>query len=408
VKRASLPAQILLLALLAVGPAVSPAAGQSATVGETRCAVFTVHDLSPNADTREYQQTITDAIVAAFREAGFALVPEAGEDGWAAALEARGFSASALLSEGPALQVAASVRARLAVIGTYAVGNDEVYYSVQCWDVPAGRMIAAVEEATPFNLALFSSLSQTLADELLPAVTAIITAEKEPSRITFVSTMEGMQVLLSGETDIGRIADGRLTYPLEVPVPGPRVVVEKRRKGYHTARQTVVLEPGKEIVLTPLAREFTAGLELDWTLGQLLGLGWSIRGYGSPDWLFIHVSGYTYLQPPASFAPRALIHSDMSVGVGGYLLLPPGFPVRLGVSAGAGLTFTMFTTPGMPLYTDVYLDVVNWWIETDLLGPILFLRQEMKYALGVGTNILGTGWMMDRFPVLTLGVVFRW
>jgi hypothetical protein len=404
VKHAFLAAQVLLLALIAVAPVV----GQSATVAETRCAAFTIHDLSPTADVREYQQTITDAIVAAFREAGYAMVPEVGEDGWAAALEALGLPASAILSEGPALEIAAAVRARLAVIGTYAVDNDEVYYSVQCWDVAARKMIAAIEEATPFNLALFSSLSQTLADELLPTVTAIITAEKEPSRITFVSTMEGMQVLLSGETDIGRIADGRLTYPLEVAAPAPRVVVEKRRKGYHTARQTVVLEPGKEIVLTPLAREFKAGLELDWTLGQLLGLGWSVRGYGSPDWLFVFISGYTYLQPPASFAPRALIHGDVTTGIGGYLLLPPEFPVRVGISTGAGVIVTAFTTPGMPLYADIYLDVVNVWIETDILGPILFLRQEMKYALGVGANLLGTGWMMDRFPVLTLGVVFRW
>jgi hypothetical protein len=62
----------------------------------------------------------------------------------------------------------------------------------------------------------------------------------------------------------------------------------------------------------------------------------------------------------------------------------------------------------LPAYTDFYVDAANWWLEAGLFGTTFFIRQEFKYALGLGTNLLGQGWTTSGFPEMTLGVLFRW
>jgi hypothetical protein len=169
----------------------------------------------------------------------------------------------------------------------------------------------------------------------------------------------------------------------------------------------VTLTPGREIVLSPLVREHPYALELNWTVGQLLGAGVTTRKYLVPDWFYIFEGNYFFVQPSVTAAPRAVIHDDMSIGVGGYLGFTPESPVRLGISTGAGVLVTALTVAGFPLYGDVYLDVANVWIEARLGGAVFFLKQEYKYSLGIGTNLLGQGWLINRFPPTTLGVLFQ-
>ena len=61
------------------------------------------------------------------------------------------------------------------------------------------------------------------------------------------------------------------------------------------------------------------------------------------------------------------------------------------------------------MFTDFYLNPVSWAVEAKLWGVTMFLRQEYKYTLGVGDNLLGRDLMMvsGTMPPLTLGVLFR-
>jgi len=276
---------------------------------------------------------------------------------------------------------------------------------MQCWEVATGRLASSVEQTTPFNLAFFSALSLKLIDDLLPAVQP--SGGGSRTRVVFTSADEGMEVLLSGDVSIGRITQGHVTWGIDAAGVGKKVLVEKRKKGYHSSFQNVTLTPGKDIVLSPLVREHTWAGELDWTLGQLLGAGGAARWYLLPDQLFVLGGTYFFVQPPATFAPRAVIHDDLFLGIGGYVVLPPDSPVRIGLAAGAGAYLSFLTTPGFPVYTDFYVDVANIWIETRIGGVVLFLRQEYKYSLGYGVNLLGQGWLVNRFPPTTLGVLFQ-
>jgi hypothetical protein len=394
------PSRLLpLLALLVVS--ALPLLGQGAPGGQVG-VVFPVKDLSPGTDSRDYEQTITEAVAAAFEAAGFRMLPSAS---WQDAADSRAVDLSQPLSEPDALAIARSIGADLAVTGIYSIQNEEIYYSIQCWDVTREKLAAGLQARTPFNLAFFSGLNIALTSELLPRL-----ASQGPQvpRVVFTSPDEGMSVKLSDDQDLGTIDDGRLTMPATAVTPGTRVLLEKRKPGFHPGEQTVTLTAAREIPLTPLVREHRSGVELDSTIGQLLGLGVAARDYRVPDWFFVTVGGYVWVQPPLNLALRAILHVDMSGGVGGYLFLKPDAPVRLGLSTGAGIILSFPSSAALPAYTDFYLDVINWWVETTLFGTTIFIRQEFKYSLGIGTSLLGQGMMVRDFPPTTLGVLFRW
>jgi hypothetical protein len=384
----------LLLALCAV-----PVPGQQAAA--TYCAVFPIQDLSPGTDAEDYRQTITDAVVAAAQAHGFTLIPEAA---WRDVALAHSIDPARILDGGQALAVARLVGAEVAVTGCYSLKDEEIYYSIQCWNATDGSLASGVQETAPFNLAFFSGLSLALGDELFPVAQK---GQVPVPRVSFTSPDEGMEVLLSGDTSIGVITDGRISWPIGPVEQGTKVVVEKRKKGYHTDTQTVTLQTDTDIALAPLAREHTGSLQVETTVGQLLGLGLTLKGYAAPDWVFAYMSAHAWAQPPATFTPRAVVHADLGTGLGGYVWFPPDSRFRAGLVSGVGCIVTQPTSAGFPFWTDLYLNVVNLFVEMDVKDTVLFLRTEFRYALGLGANLLGEEWMQDGAPVTTLGVSIR-
>jgi len=393
----SMPTRLTLLLCLTI--ALPPAFAQTPVAG-TRCLILPVQDLSATDAAKDYVATITDAVRAAFSARGYTVLSDAE---WSSLADSRNLDPSLAVSSGDALAIARTAGADVAVTGYFTLQNDQIHYALQAWDVAAGTLSAGLEETSPFNLAFFSALSVAMNDRLLSRIT--LSAKATPL-VTFTSANEGMQVLIAGDLDVGRVSAGRLAFALGSVGPGTRVLVRKVLKGYHTAEETVTLVTDKDIPLKPLQKEHRAGAEASLTSGQLLGAGGAVRGYAIPDWLFLSIGGVLWVQPPATFAPRFAFHTDTSVGLGGYLFFLPDSPVRVGVSTGAGIMMTF--VPALPAYADFYLNVGSWWVEAGIAGTTFYVRQEYAYALGLGTNLLGTGWMMGQFPPTTIGMLFRW
>ena len=405
----TLPFLTLLVAALAPLPAQEAAAEHNQTV------IFTIQDLSTGADTRDYQDPITASISAAFGVAGYAVVPP---EKWSDEARRRSLVPRALVSQVNALAVAQAAGGDLAVTGYYLVEGDRIYVSLQCWDVAAGILAAGLQQTARFNLAFYSALHDQVA-EMLPKIhlqAAAVPASAGPGPVsrqpaladlTFLSVDEGMELFLAGGTRLGEIKDGRLVWQTGGLVPGSRFIVEKRKLGFHIGRETV--RAAREVRLGRLVSEKTKALEVDWTFGQLAGLGASLRIYSRPDAGFFFLGNYFYVQPPLTSAGYTVFHYDISAGIGSYVIFPPDSFVRLGVSTGAGSIATVLTGPAGASYGDLYWDVFNWWIETRVLGPIIFLRQEWKFTLGTGSGLLGRQLMnISYFPPMTLGVVLRW
>lgn len=409
------PLHITLFTFLAILslPAI---AQDQAGPGKKACVVFTIRDFSVGSENKDYEQPITASVSAAFGVGGYSVIPP---DKWNSEVQRRALDSRALLAEAMAESVAQAVSADLAVTGYFTVEDDRIYISLQCWDVAAGVLATGLQQTARFNLAFYSSLHDRVAEMLpqirltqRPAQIAVGAApvKRQPpvADLTFVSPDEGMEVFLVDDTRIGAISEGKLVWKSGGLVQGSAFSVEKRKQGFHTSHETV--RAGKEIRLSRLESEKQRALEVDWTLGQFLGLGATLRVYSSPDSTFLFVGNYLFAQPPLTAAGNPVFHYDTSLGVGAYLFFPPDFPVRFGVSAGAGSVVSVLTGPAGAAYADLYLDVFNWWLETRVLGPIIFLRQEWKFTTGYGSNLLGKQWMMvaGSIPPMTIGVVFRW
>jgi hypothetical protein len=185
--------------------------------------------------------------------------------------------------------------------------------------------------------------------------------------------------------------------------------VEKRQEGYHPLFQTIIAAP--EVVLTPIPRANILSLEMDWTAGQLEGAGATLRWYPVPDWIMVNFAEYLSTQVPVVPNGNWPIHSDSELLAGLYLFRPPESGFRFGISAGIGIILTYIPAVSVPLFTDVYINLLSLFAQWHVAGIPMFCRADLKVPIGAGNNLLGQGTPIHWgpfFPPITLGVVIPW
>jgi hypothetical protein len=381
-----------------------------------KAVIFPITDLSVKGADTERQDRLSAAVDAEFRAAGFRLLP-GGEGGTGPAEQRERL-------DGPAAAaVARNAQADVAVSGSFTIENDQIVVVLSCYEAQTGALAAGFLKSWHYNLTFYNNLRSEIEDMLarlnLPAPRGTEPETGEAVEITFTSRQEGMEVLLGGERSVGTIEKGKAVMPSGALKIGFPLLVEKRMPGYHTSWQSV--RAGSEIALTPLARKTTVALEASWTAGEFLGGGGAARFYLLPDSLFLSAGLNVSFDPPVLSNAGTVAHFDTQVSVGQYLIFPPDSPFRLGIGTGFGTIFTAAAAAGPSVYTDVFWDVASLWVEWNLPRVSLFLRSDLKYTLGIGTNLLGRGiltWKAStsassgspvsaRFPPLTLGVVIK-
>jgi len=373
--------------------------------------VFTAVDLSPTHEYREYQAILTGMLQAELANAGFRLLPASLLDSLRAA---RGWAEVDLLDGEKALALAAEAGARLAVTGFYRVEDRQFVLEIKCYDVEAQAFIQGVLKTGRLNLAMYNLMNGAV-KELMPKVSLIGKAPPLPGpafaeQVTLRSVDEGAEILLAGSQPVGSIRDGALLLP-PIPFPlGSAITVEKRKEGFHASRESLLLDkPVQEFRLRPLRPRTRWGTELNWTVGQLLGVGVAQRYYFQPDLSYAAAELYNYAQSNFTDS-HPLFHHDLRLLYGGYLFPGPDEVFRLGWSTGAGTILTWFTIPDQGLYADWYLNLINVSLELNFRKWLVYLRAEGKYALGLGRNLLGQGWlsMTDGPPPITMGFMWKW
>jgi hypothetical protein len=222
-----------------------------------------------------------------------------------------------------------------------------------------------------------------------------------------------MQVYLGDEGLVGNISNGQLLLP---PIPfaiGTKINVEKRKDGYHTGEETVKLkEPEMVIKLRPLRKQTRTATELNWTLGQMLGLGVAQRFYLKPDQTYLGVEHYFYVQHDFA-SEKPVFHHDLRALFGGYVFSGPHRLLRVNISTGVGMIVTYFTIQNQPMYADFYWNLFNTTFELNFKRYLFYFRSEAKYALGLGAkDLLGRQWIgltSEGGPnVFTFGIARKW
>ncbi len=396
----------LLLAAALLWCDAEPPAGKSA-------CVFPFADLSPAAGDAERRNALSDALSTELQTAGITLLPQ---EKWQGIAEKLSITPIDLLEGPAAARLAAEAGAELAVSGFFSMEKERILICVSFYDAKANDLVAGFIGSWRFDLGLYNSLHSEVA-ALLPkirlsdATPPAAEGEAAPglplSRIAFTSMQDGIEVVLAGDKSAGVTEGGELVVPMEGMKAGTPLFILKRKDGFHASWQAVRAAP--QVTLSPLAKKTTLAAEAIWTYGQILGVGGAFRYYPIPDWLFIAASAYPSVQSPFTPGSVLVLHSDIGIQAGLYLIFAPESPFRLGFSTGAGAIFTNVLTPAIPASTDFYLNPLNLWVEWNLPGVSFFLREEIKYALGGSDSLLGMGIISIRsIPPITLGALFKW
>ena len=398
----------VLLVLLVVPLAWSA----DARVAATSVCVFPLSNLTPDGKFQEHQKPLSDAVVQEFAAVGYHMVAA---DQWQAEAAKEKVPADRITEAPVVLRLGQGVAADMAVSGFYWMEGGRILISIQCYDVKAGTLITGFLHTWRFNLGFYNSIHAEIADLVQKVV--FLTAPRlitlkdsvRVDQITFTSPENGMEVLIEGQNNVGRIKDGTLVFDTGGIKAGTPLLIQKRQEGFHPLSQSIIVAP--EIALTPLPRENRLSLELDWTAGQLQGAGATLRWYPVPDWIMVNFAEYLHTQVPYVSNASMPIHADSELLAGLYLFLPPQSDFRFGLSSGVGAILTWIPGTTLPLYTDVYLDLFSLWVEYKVAGYPILLRSTVKIPLGLGANLLGSGNLMTwggGIPPITIGVVLPW
>jgi hypothetical protein len=332
------------------------------------------------------------------------------------------------------------VSAAVAVTGFYTRPDaGSVALSVQCWETDGETLLASFTLAAPFDLSFYNLLHDRLADFLAaaekftgpPRIEAIEVAEARGlGTIAFLSTQDGVEVLLAGEKSLGTVAGGRLEASVGLLTTGSRLELTLRKDGFHSLETAVTAIPEVRLPELLPARRFS--LDLGWNNGQPLGVGAAINWFPVADWVFVGGATQVSAQLPSAGATGeyVVLHFDLGVRAGVYLVpLKPSItlfgarldlPFRAGVVTGFGGMPSVSLSTGNPFWLDWYLMVPEPFIEVELGRTIITFRMDQRYSLGLPGSALDRGWIMrriqdkedpesyrDAVPVV-LGVTFKW
>ncbi len=382
---------------------------------KTTVCVFLDVDLSETEENSKYEKIITDQLIIELENSGFNVLQRKRME---EVLADSGLNRQELVSGANIIPLARQLGADLAFSGFYRVENKMLLLQIKCYNVAQEVLLGAALKTGRLNLSIYNLINRVVG-EILPRIRVIrkpvneIAAVRDQVRkITLLSPDEDMEVSLAGERRVGRVVNSRLVLPFIPFKISSELILEKRKKGYYPDEERVVLEEESlEIELRPLRKQTRLATEMYWTYGQLLGIGLGQRYYLKPDYWFLSGEFYYYIQHSFVENSRPVSHYDLKFLFGGYPFTPVGSRFRIGLSSGIGGIMTSYSVPGMPVNRDIYLNVLNIWLEWNLGSKwTLLLRQEGKYSLGLEGGLLGRGWLMvgDHFPPLTLGLVRKW
>jgi hypothetical protein len=377
---------------------------------QTVCLISSV-DLEPGEDTAGYGEIITDTLRVELQNAGFEVLPA---ESWKE-LQSRWQLSDLELILGPnVLRIAARIGADLGVAGFYRVQDGKILLDVKGYDVAQKRLVSGVLKSGRIGISIYNLINDAIG-EMLPAIReevvppSIVVRQRDQRlrEIRLESPDEGMEIYMAGETLLGKIEAGVLTFP---SYAGAVLEFETKKEGFHDRTYTLAVDQEHtHFNLQELRKRTRWASEIIYTAGQTLGVGLGMRYYLEPDQLFLSLEDYYYLQYVPIADSRPVHHDDLRTLIGSYLLTGPYSSFRMGISSGFGVIFTGFSAPDMPCFTDYYLNF-NLWFEWNLSGWILYFRLEGKYGLGLGQYLLGQRWLSSEIwgPPFSIGVVKKW
>lgn len=403
--RSRFPIALLPLLFLAC-PALLPAQDSAAIVTAS---------LDPERGDSLTEDIVATALEGALTDAGLLVLPErrsisapeAGEPGRPTLPDEQRITLILGEEDLPEAEVVAAA--------FYLQEGDALVIQFVLYDPVVDTVLGGVLTRTRSGLTIFTAVQEAVAD-FEPSIERYVAGgyQYEPppgivERITIRGPREGSSVFLIGER-VGEVAGGELVVPYTQFEVGNTLQVELRREGYHDVVESFLLEDSQvDLALPPLRPETRFEGRLRWSLGLTRGIGFAARYYLTPDTLFLGVEQHRSLQG-SSAATRDVRNLDYNIRVGRYLVFPYDSFFRASLAAGLGVVLTDVQGQRQRAYTDSYVIVGDPTLELSLGRTRIFGRLDLRYALGLGYNLLGRSWIRTPFglPPVSIGVGYTW
>lgn len=381
-----------------------------------KAVVFIPADFSQTTESMAYHAGFYKSLESNIAELGFVMIPRTALQDLPDYSALKGEEA---VSGERLLEYSKKLGADSAVVSCYGIeGGKRLYVQIKVYDVRTGKVVASIMNSGYAGLAGFDLLAE-IVEAVTPSVQEYLKVFNRTEPITyeavagivFRSKDEGMLVRLESGQDVGTISGGSLRAAYVPFIVGTGIKVEMEKKDYYPDSQSFILGEGlNELNLIPLEKKFRNELSVSWCYGQNAGAGLGYRYYPIPDYIFLSVDEYLYIQYDFMDYNEPVYHNDASFSLGAYLFSSHLTPIRFGASVGCGVIITAFTKSDMPVYTDYYLNFATLFMDLNVRPWTLFVQGALKYSLGIGNNILGQQYLiLPQFgPFVSVGVRKKW
>ena len=300
--------------------------------------------------------------------------------------------------------------ADIVIAAFYLARASELTFQFVLFDPEVDVVVGGNLSRARKGLAAFASI-QAAVTAFEPAVERYVEgAYRVEERTGYVEriVVEGPQDGSSGvilDRDYGKVSGGKRVVPYTQFAMGAMVPILVSKDGYHPRSVSVTLDEAQETVrISPLIRETRIDAGARWSLGQAAGLGFGSRFHIQPDTLFVGLEAYRYLESD-SLENRIVRHYDIGASIGRYVGFPYSSFFRIHLSVGVGrIVADVEGIPGRE-YADYYLSLGDPTAELRFGRLSVYARPDIRYALGLGYNLLGRQWVRTPYglPPITVG-----
>ncbi len=295
------------------------------------------------------------------------------------------------------LTAARDVGALLVVESSAAVERRELVMSFRAIEAETARVIAADFVPTMVGVSVHNRIREVIEDlagrleRFLENPGAVETFDPFVLSAEVRMGPDGTVISLPGGEELATVSDGTARLPFNPYPVGTNIVLRREYPGYHPGESVVRFgSANSTLQLRSLWKErrWSAGAHV--TMGQLAGLGVAGRYFFEPDVWFVGLQNYFYVQPAGIEVVDDISHNDVTAWAGRYFFFPYDSPFRIGLGAGLGVILTGISSATPSLFTDYYLMPISLWMEYNTRNWTFFLRSDLKAALGIGRNLLGS------------------
>ena len=303
------------------------------------------------------------------------------------------------------------------VIGVFILDTeDQMFAQFVLYDAQVGTVLGGVLTRSRRGMNVFAGVDSAL-EEFDAVVRRLVAGgyfAEEPQglveSITVRGAGEGAEISFVDRV-VGRIRRGELLVPYVQYEIGTPIRVVATKPGYHRIEQLRDLEERIVVLDLPrMKRETRVDIATHWTTTMVRGAGIAARFHLNPDVLFLSFEQYRTFEPAPASNARPVYRYDYNLSIGRYVLFGYRSLLRLHLAVGAGVIVSDVGGLDGRDYADWYLVAGDPTVELRLGRLALFARTDLRYALGLGYNILGRVWIRSPGGLvpLTAGVRLSW